>query len=236
MLTRLAGRGVLLAMVVALSCGTGRAEDRDPPGGHSASKAAAATETPEAAHGGGKGGAGAGLNPITIHHEGENFPGDMALWTVVVFVVVLLILWKMAWRPLADGLTKREQQIADQISQAERTNEEARRLLADYEQKLADSRDEVRGIVEQGRRDAERLGQELIDKAKGEATAERDRAVQQIEAATAGALKELAERSATLAVDLAGKIVGSRLNPKDHTRLIEEAVASFTGKGNGKKK
>jgi F-type H+-transporting ATPase subunit b len=234
MLTRLAGRGVLLAMVVGLSCGTVRAEDRNPPGGHSADKAAVAAEAPAAAHGGEKGGAGAGLNPITVH--GENFPGDMALWTGVVFVVVLLILWKMAWRPIADGLTKRERQIADQIAQAERSNEEARRLLAEYEQKLADSRDEVRGIVEQGRRDAERLGHELIDKAKGEATAERDRAVQQIEAATAGALKELAERSATLAVDLAGKIVGSRLNPKDHTRLIEEAVAGFTGKGNGKKK
>ena len=52
--------------------------------------------------------------------------------------------------------------------------------------------------------------------------------MQQIEAATAGALKELAERGATLAVDLAGKIVGSRLSADDHARLIQQAVAEFT--------
>jgi F-type H+-transporting ATPase subunit b len=172
------------------------------------------------------------LNPINFH--GMNFPGDMALWTGVVFVVVLLILWKFAWRPIADGLGKRESQIADQISQAERSNEEARRLLAEYQQKLAASQDDVRGILEQGRRDAERVGHELIEKAKGEAAAERDRAVQQIETATTAALKELADRSATLAVELAGKILHAKLNPADHSRLIKEAVANFASQSASK--
>ena len=52
-----------------------------------------------------------------------------------------------------------------------------------------------------------------MDKAREEAGIERQRAVQQIESATLAALKELADRSATLAVDLAGKIVGARLKP-----------------------
>ena len=52
-----------------------------------------------------------------------------------------------------------------------------------------------------------------MDKAREEAGIERQRAVQQIESATLAALKELAERSATLAVELAGKIVGARLKP-----------------------
>ena len=62
-----------------------------------------------------------------------------------------------------------------------------RRLLADYEQKLAAAGDEVRGILDQGRRDAEQLGRELLDKAKEEAKAEHQRAVEQIEAATGAA-------------------------------------------------
>lgn len=162
------------------------------------------------------------------------FKKDLAIWTAVVFLVLLAVLWKFAWGPIAQGLEKREHQIADQISQAEHSNQEARRLLEEHRQKLDASQDEVRAIIEQGRRDAEQLGREMLEKAKADAAAERDRALQQIDTATAGALKELAERSATMAVDLAGKIVRNRLNPQDHARLIEEAVSQFGGNGSKK--
>ena len=146
----------------------------------------------------------------------------------MVFLVVLAILYKSAWGPISEGLQKRESEIAAQIAEAQRKNEEARQLLADYEKKLAAAQDEVRGLIEQGRRDAEKVGQQLLDKAREEAGIERQRAVQQIESATMAALKELAERSATLAVDLAGKIVGAQLKAADHSRLIEQAVTEFS--------
>jgi F-type H+-transporting ATPase subunit b len=179
-----------------------------------------------AAEGGG-GGADA-LNPIHANPVNEyGFRGDLTIWTAVVFLVVLAILYKAAWGPISEGLQKRESEIAGQIAEAQRKNEEARQLLAEYEKKLAAAQDEVRGLVEQGRRDAEKLGQQLLDKAREEAGIERQRAVQQIESATLAALKELADRSATLAVDLAGKIVGAQLKAADHRRLIEQAVAGF---------
>ena len=123
---------------------------------------------------------------------------------------------------------KCEHEIASQIAEAQRKNEEARQLLVDYEKKLSAAQDEVRGLIEEGRRAAEKVGQQLVDKAREEAGIERQRAVQQIESATMAALKELADRSATLAVDLAGKIVGSQLKAADHSRLIEQAVTEFT--------
>jgi F-type H+-transporting ATPase subunit b len=171
----------------------------------------------------------------TVNTSPLEFKKDLAIWTAVVFLVLLAILWRFAWGPIAQGLAKREHQIADQIAQAEHSNQEARRLLEEYQQKLVAARDEVRGIVDQGRRDAEQLGRQMLEKAKADATAERDRALQQIEMATTGALKELAERSATLAVELAGKIVRTQLNPKDHARLVQEAVAKFAGNGSSKK-
>lgn len=174
------------------------------------------------------------LNPISV--RGMTFPGDLTVWTAVVFVVVMLILWTTAWKPIAKGLKMREDEIAGQIREAERRNQESRQLLSDYEKKLAASQDEVRAILEKARRDAEQVGREMLDKAKEDAAMERQRAVQQIESATAAALKELAERSATLAVNLAGRIVRTQLKPQDHSRLIQEAVANFAGKGNGKKR
>jgi F-type H+-transporting ATPase subunit b len=169
-----------------------------------------------------------GLNPVTFH--GLTFPGDLTVWTVVVFVVVLLVLWKTAWGPIVSGLAKRETEITGQIDEARQQNEAARQMLADYEKKLATAGDEVRALVEEGQRKAEQLGREMLDATRQEVATERQRAVEQIEAASAAAAKELAQRSATLAVELAGKIVRATLQPKDHAKLIEEAVASFSGR------
>ena len=112
----------------------------------------------------------------------------------MIFLVLLAILWRFAWGPLAAGLDKREKSIADQIDGAAKANQEAKELLARYEQKLAAAEEEVRAIVQAGGRDAEKIGQEMIDKAKAEAAAEQQRALEHIDAATAGALKELSNR------------------------------------------
>jgi F0F1-type ATP synthase membrane subunit b/b' len=66
-----------------------------------------------------------------------------------------------------------------------------------------------------------------LEKAREESAIERQRSLQQIDAATSAALKELADRSATLAVELAGKIVGAQLKAADHSRLIEQSVTQF---------
>ena len=137
------------------------------------------------------------LNPI--------FPFDFGLsfWTLIVFFIALWVLSKYAWKPIAQGLQKREDHIAGQIADAQQKNDEARRLLADYEKKLADAAAEVRGLIEQGRRDAEKVGQQLLDKAREEAGIEHQRAVQRIESATSAAIEDLA--SAALARRRAGR-------------------------------
>ncbi|MBN2475772.1 MAG: F0F1 ATP synthase subunit B [Pirellulales bacterium] len=155
------------------------------------------------------------------------FKRDLALWTFVVFLLLLLILRKFAWGPIARGLQRREDGIADQIAQAERANQQAKELLGQYEQRLAGAQEEVHQFLEKAQRDAEHTGHELIEKAQAEAKHEQQRALQQIDAATADALKELADLSATLAVDLAGKIVRAELKPDDHARLIQQAVSGF---------
>jgi F-type H+-transporting ATPase subunit b len=171
------------------------------------------------------------INPIPMSLD--QVKGDLTIWTASVFLVLMVILWKFAWGPLSEGLDRREKHIADQIAQANEANQKAKDLLAGYEKKLADSQDEVRAILEKGRRDAEHVGRDMIDKAKADARAEGERMLKQIDAATTNAIKELADRSALLAVELAGKIVHARLNPKDHATLIEQAVAGFAANKGG---
>jgi len=163
------------------------------------------------------------LNPVAP----EAIQADLAIWTAVVFLILLAILWAFAWGPIKRGLDRREEAIADEIREAAESNQQARELLAQYEQKLAESRNEVRRILEEARRNAEKAGQQIVEKARAEAQGEADRAREEIEAATSSALEDIARQSATLAVELAGKIVHSQLDARSHSKLIEQAMAKF---------
>jgi len=163
---------------------------------------------------------GASAGPLT-------WQTDAAIWTVVVFLLLFAVLYKYAWKPLGDALERREQAIADNIAAAKASNEEAKRHLAEYERKLAAAQDEVRAILDEARRDAEQTQREMLTKAGQEAEVIKNRATREIETATAAALKELADHSSRLAVDLAGRILHAELDPQRHNQLIEEALNKF---------
>ena len=209
--------------VIAWCCAPAPAADdvsHDPSVGHEAADHGAADHDEGEAGGSAEGGH-ANTNPIEVK-------GDLAIWTAVVFLIVMGILWKFAWGPIAEGLDKREQRIADEISSAEKSNADARDLLQQYQDRLTASEDEIRQMIEAGKRDAEKIGDGIVEKARGEAEADKRRALEEIDLATAGALKELAELSASLAVDLAGKIISEKLDKKAHSSLIAKAVSRFS--------
>jgi F-type H+-transporting ATPase subunit b len=170
---------------------------------------------------GASGEAGISINPV-------DFRADLAIWTAVVFVVLMAVLWFIAWRPIVEGLHRREHRIADEIASAERSHKEARGLLDQYQKKLDASGGEIQKMLEAARRDAERVGQQIVQKARAEAEADQRRRLEEIEAAATDAIKELGEQSATLAVELAGKIVAAKLDPQDHAQLIEQALTKFS--------
>jgi F-type H+-transporting ATPase subunit b len=222
-----------LALGVALWAGATAAAVEDSSTAHGGPPAIRA-EAPQAAMPGGQ----AASHPAQAGHGASSgalnpldFKADLAIYTAVVFLVLLVVLWKLAWGPIVRGLEQRERRIHDEIASAEKANTEARELLAQYHARLAAAEGEVRGIVERGRREAEQLGREMLDRARAETEAEKQRALREIDLATAGALKELAERSATLAVELAGKILQSRLDPAAHAELIRRAVDRFPTNG-----
>ena len=174
------------------------------------------------AHGGGAKGPGA-TNPLTVDP-------DLAIFTFIVFLVLLTVLWKFAWGPIASALERREQGIADKIASAERSDEKGRQLLGEYEQRLAGAEQEVKQLVEQARRDGDVQRQQIVAEAQEAAKAQADRAVREIEAAKQQALGDLAERSVDTAIDLAGRVVGRELKPDEHNRLITEALSKFPSK------
>lgn len=175
---------------------------------------------------------GTGPRPRPRHTEATGdpleFKTDLALWTAVVFGLLLVVLRGFAWGPIRDGLDRRERGIADDVAQAKEAKRRADELLREYERKLAHTADEARVMLDRARREAEEVGLRLLEKAKADAEAQREQGIREIEAAHRGALKELAHRSADMAVLLAGRIVGAELKPADHVRLVNEAVDAFS--------
>jgi len=156
-----------------------------------------------------------------------DFKADLALWTAVVFVGVLVVLRAFAWKPLAEALDQRENHVRQEIQEAENAKVEAKQILAEYQQKMAAVEGEVRAILDRARKEAQEISEELIAKARQEAEAEYQRKMAEIEQATDRAVKELTQRSATLAVEMAGKIISARLDPAAHQRIIEQAMGSI---------
>lgn len=162
-----------------------------------------------------------GLNPLS-------FRTDLALWTGVVFLGLLLILGKFAFRPIVDALDAREKSMADKVAAADKANADARDLLETYRQKLADSQLEVKQMLDAAQAAAEKTGQSIIDTARIKAAEEHQKAIREIESASDAALSQLAAKSAELATNLAGKILKEKINPADHARLIEGAISDFS--------
>lgn len=173
------------------------------------------------AHDPGHGNAGASLE------SPAEFKTDLAVYTFAVFVLLLLILSATAWPKISAAMLERENRIAADLAAAAEKHEEAKRLLAAHEAKLASSADEVREMLEEARRDAETTKTQIVEEARAAAEQERNRAIRDIDLAKDQALKTLAERSANQAIELASKVIGQAITPDRHAALIREGLAQL---------
>lgn len=150
-------------------------------------------------------------------------PGLM-IWTLVIFGITLYILRKYVFGPVGAAIEKRRAEISQSIEEAERSRDEATALLDDYKTRLGEARKEADALREQGRKDGERQGADLVTQAQGQ----RDRVLAdaevQIDAQTRAAASGLRDDVVSLALLAAEKVSRKSLSDADHRKLIEEAI------------
>ncbi|XZE36791.1 F0F1 ATP synthase subunit B [Pirellulaceae bacterium SH501] len=155
---------------------------------------------------------------------------DKALFSAVVFLLLFALLYGLAWKPISQGLSKREAAIASQITEAKQAAETAAIKLKEYEAKLAEAAVQAQEMVTQARKDAEQVGERIRAEAQAEATRSRDRALAEIESAKQAALSDLTTKSTDMAFALARRFVGRELKAEDHQKLIAEAITNLPSK------
>ncbi len=169
----------------------------------------------EEAHG--ASGQGGSVNP---------FSGDIgnAIWTVLIFGLVLFVLGKYAWGPILSGLQARESFIREALENADRKSKASDAKLQEYVDKIDASRAEASAIVEEGKRDADALKRKIEEDARAEAMAIIARGRREIEIATDTAIKDLYARSTQLATEIASGILGREIQAKDHEALVADTI------------
>lgn len=152
---------------------------------------------------------------------------DLGLWTLVVFVLLLLILRRAAWGPMLEGLKRRESSIRGAIEEAQRTRDEASRLRDQFQRDVDKTHETVRDMLDEARRDAQHTKDEMLAAARADIQTERDRLRREIEMARDQALHEIWNQTARLATLVSAKAIRRELNQDDHRRLVDEAVAEL---------
>jgi len=151
-------------------------------------------------------------------------PG-LIIWTIISFILLVILLWKVAYPQILKGMKKREETIQQQLEEAQKTKKEAEHLLEDYKRQLAEARSEAQKIINEGKSLGENIRKETVQKAQEESNQIVKRAQEEIELQKQKAILELQEKIADLSIMAASKIINKSLNTEDNRRLVEEYVS-----------
>jgi F-type H+-transporting ATPase subunit b len=156
------------------------------------------------------------MNPLV-----QPDPG-LYIWTIVTFLVLVAALGKFAWRPLLEALERRQAAIRKSLDDAQQAKQELERLHVQSQKILAEARVQADQILSLTRSDANRLRDELKQKAQTEAAGIVKNAERQIEMETNRALQQIRSEAIDLSVAIASKLLERNVTKEDNERLIEE--------------
>ncbi|MFO0809366.1 MAG: F0F1 ATP synthase subunit B [Gemmataceae bacterium] len=170
-------------------------------------------------------------------HESKPFSifpdkADLGLWSLVVFLILFGVLSKYAWKPMVEGLQKREMTIREAIEAAAKARAEAESARASFASEAEKAQQQVRALLDEARRDAATLREEELAKTKSEIAAERERAHREIEVETDQALQKIWSRAADLATQVSSMALKKQLDESAHRRLIDEALGELKASNN----
>ncbi len=154
-------------------------------------------------------------------------------WTTLIFLLLLLLLKKFAWGPIMKAVKAREDMIHNSLESAEKAREEMKVLQADNETVLRKAREERDKIIREARVATERMLTEAKEKSQSEADAMVKRAKERIEHEKNTAITEVKREVASLAIEVASKVVSETLkSDTEQQKLIERYMSELEAKRN----
>ena len=150
-------------------------------------------------------------------------PG-LIVWTIITFVILLVILRALAWKPLVQALSAREEKIRAALQQSEAAQQEAQRLLEENKRQLALAEERSQRIIKEGREMGEKIKAEVVEKANASSRHMIEQAKDEIRREKDLALTQLRTEVAVLAIIAAGKILDANLDTPKQRQLVDATI------------
>ncbi|GAB4225618.1 MAG: F0F1 ATP synthase subunit B [Acidobacteriota bacterium] len=152
---------------------------------------------------------------------------NLWVWTLIIFLAVVLILWRGGWKVMIAKLDARDEAIRGAIEKAKRAREEAETLLAEQKAALDAARREAAEMLQNVQQEASRERQRILEQAREEYERIVQRGREQIDNETRAALERIRAQVAELSLEVAGRLLRARLDPATHRELAERFVAEI---------
>jgi F-type H+-transporting ATPase subunit b len=152
-----------------------------------------------------------------------------AVTSLVVFLLAFGFLYLKVWPTIIKALDERQAKIRQEIESAEKARLQARAALAQYEQELANARQEAGRVIASAKADAKAAAAELRATNEAHIAEMKQRALHELESARRAAVSELHAEAAGLAADIAARILKREITPQDQQRLVDESLEELAG-------
>ncbi len=151
----------------------------------------------------------------------------LMVWTLVVFIGLMLVLKKYAFKPIFAAVEEREKALTDAIEGARRDREAASALLAEQKANLDASRGQAQQIIADGRAVAEKMRADLLDETRKQQQEMLEQARRDIDGERMKAIADLRREAIDLAIVGAGKVIEQNLDSAGNRRIVEQFLASL---------
>jgi F-type H+-transporting ATPase subunit b len=172
--------------------------------------------------------------PVFAQEHGAEAPsgplvvnGGLMIWTLFVFVLLLIVLRKFAWPQILGAVRAREAALEAQIAEAEKNRKESAALLEQHKKLLGEGRTQAQGMLAEAKVMIEKEHSAALERTHQEQVELLDRARREIQAERERAVLELRKEAVDLSLAAAAKLIGQRMSADTDRKLVEGYLATL---------
>ncbi len=154
------------------------------------------------------------LNPMT----------STIFWSIIVFAMLVIVLWKFVLKPVNNMITKRQEEVREKIDDADRKSLEASDYLEDQKKSIDQARLEAKKIIDEGKEAARKIKDEIESRASDKSRLMLEGALTEIRSEKDRSINEVRDEMVDIALSASQKMISKSLSEEDHKKLIEESL------------
>lgn len=148
----------------------------------------------------------------------------LVIWTIVTFLLLVLVLTKAVWKPILTGLNNRESKIKSDLERAEKAQKDAEALRQSFEVQMADAQKTIQNMMAQAKADGEKTRAQLLSTARDEAEKIVEKGRKDLVGETDRLKDDLRNEVSGLAVLMAEKVLARSIDAKVQEQILKESL------------